>query len=165
MTTTSIELRTLAPQPTLAIRTQVPLARIGAAIGELLPMVYGYARTTGAEVIGPPFVRYFTVGDLIDLEAGVTLASAAPGQGRITPGELPGGEAAVAWHLGPYETIGATYAEVQRFAAREGRSLGPSMWEVYWTDPASEPDPAAWRTEVFCPLAPASARPAAASPA
>ena len=29
--------------------------------------------------------------------------------------------------------------------------LGP-MWEIYWSDPEAEPDPATWRTEILVPI-------------
>jgi AraC family transcriptional regulator len=34
-------------------------------------------------------------------------------------------------------------------------SLTPSdeMWEVYLSDPQTEPDPATWRTQIFWPVA------------
>ena len=26
------------------------------------------------------------------------------------------------------------------------------QWEIYWTDPGLEPDPAKWRTQIFFPV-------------
>jgi effector-binding domain-containing protein len=70
----------------------------------------------------------------------------------VGPASLPGGKAASVVHLGPYETIADTYASLQEWLLATGHGeLGP-MWEVYWTDPESEPDPSAWRTEIVVPL-------------
>ena len=53
---------------------------------------------------------------------------------------------------GPYDGLERTYAELQRWLAELGlRPAGP-MWELYWTGPDTDPDPAAWRTEIFAPI-------------
>ena len=44
---------------------------------------------------------------------------------------------------------------LDRWCAEHGRRAAGPNWEVYWTDPGREPDPAKWRTEVLKPLEPA----------
>ena len=46
--------------------------------------------------------------------------------------------------------------------ASQGLEGAGAPWEVYVTDPATEPDQAKWRTEIFFPVATAS--PAEPSP-
>jgi effector-binding domain-containing protein len=55
--------------------------------------------------------------------------------------------------VGPYDTLGETYAALMRWIGEQGRVVAGPMWEVYWTDPGTEPDPARWRTEVIIPVA------------
>jgi effector-binding domain-containing protein len=45
-----------------------------------------------------------------------------------------------------------TYAELQEWMAEQGLRPATLMWECYLSDPRAEPDPAAWRTEIFWPL-------------
>jgi effector-binding domain-containing protein len=72
--------------------------------------------------------------------------------GRVHPYTLAGGTVAVAQHWGPYEAIGESYDELGRWVSEHGRQPAGPMWEMYWTDPESEPDPAKWRTEIFWPV-------------
>jgi len=62
---------------------------------------------------------------------------------------LPGGRVIHTMHVGPYDTLADTYGELLAWAADEGLTLAEGMWEVNLSDPDTEPDPAAWRTEVF----------------
>lgn len=162
MATEDVKLTTINAQPTLAIRAKVPMAEIGARLGELLPKAFMTAQMKGAQMVGPPYVRYLDarlgedgyqpMGEIIEIEAGVPVASRVEGEGDVQPYELPGGEAAVGWHIGPYERVGDTYAVLWQLVRAEGRSAGGPPWEVYWTDPGEEPDPAKWRTQVFQPI-------------
>lgn len=58
----------------------------------------------------------------------------------------------MAWHVGPYDTLAETYAALMGWIGEQGRTVAGPMWEVYWTDPGTEPDPARWRTEVIIPV-------------
>lgn len=149
------EVQHRAPQATLTIHLHAPVEGIPAACSQALPEAWNAAEALGLAPSGPPFVRYFTMppGE-VDFEAGVPIAERpATGLGRAEPGELPGGDVAEAWHVGPYGTLHQTYDALMRWIGEQGRAPGGSMWELYWTDPSAEPDPATWRTEVVVPLA------------
>jgi effector-binding domain-containing protein len=148
-----IELQTLDPKPALAIRQVVPVSRIAAAIDSWLPIVFTFAGEHGAELAGPPYSRYHHFGEHeTDLEIGLPVTGAHQGGGRVQAVELPGGEAAVTWHVGPYDQLADAYAALTGWIADQGRSQAGAPWEVYWTNPADEPDPATWRTQVFAPI-------------
>jgi effector-binding domain-containing protein len=148
------EIQQRAVKPALAVRLSTPVAGIPAALAEALPEVWHAAEAIGLAPDGPPYTRYFSEpADVVEYEAGVTLPAAAPaGQGRAVPTALPGGTMAVAWHVGPYETLGDTYEALLAWIAGQGRTVAGPMWEVYWTDPDTAP-PEEWRTEVIVPLA------------
>ena len=68
-------------------------------------------------------------------------------------GFLQEGPAALAVHVGEYETLPETNAAIQNWIEENGfRSNGPT-WESYVTSPTEHPDVAGWRTEVYWPLA------------
>jgi AraC family transcriptional regulator len=142
-----------AAKPILAIRLVTPVEGIPAALAVALPEVWHAAEELGLAPDGPPYTRYFTMpAPEIEYEAGVPLAAPAPtAVGRATPGELPGGTVAVAWHVGPYDRLGDTYRALEAWIAEQGRAVGGPMWEVYWTDPDSAP-PEEWRTEIVVPV-------------
>jgi effector-binding domain-containing protein len=147
-------IRTLTPQPIMSIRGWTTAAELSKSIGERLPAVWRYVREVGGMIAGPPFTRYHAIeGERVDLEAGLPVRSGLPARGEIRPGELPGGEVAVATHVGPYEGLPATGAALAKWVAARGRTAAGPNWEVYVTDPGTEPNPANWRTEILKPLA------------
>jgi AraC family transcriptional regulator len=138
------------------IRRRTAAADIAATLAQILPAVFTYAQRAAVPFAGPPFTRYVTTGrGLLTVEAGMPVAGPARGDGEIEVSELPGGPAAVAVHVGPYETLEHTHAAVERWLEASGHVAAGPPWEVYVTDPGEVPDPAAWRTEVIYPVRPA----------
>lgn len=153
--TYAIEIRTQKLQHTAVIRETVPMSEIGPWMGAVFAEVGGHLARAGGQMAGPPFSRYFGMpASTADVEAGFPVdRPVAPG-GRVVPGELPAGPAAVTVHSGLYETIGAAYEAIGRWLAENKRQPAGPPWEVYLTDPVATPDPAQWRTEVIQPLLP-----------
>ena len=153
MPTLTIERRALAAQPVLLIRRRIARHELPATLAHCFGAVFGHCQKAGLALDGRPYTRYLATGPgLWTIEAGKPLAAAAPGEGDIEAGTLPGGPAAVAMHAGPYDQLQETYAAVERWIESSGlRASGPP-WESYITSPADHPDPAGWRTEVYWPL-------------
>jgi len=153
MPTPTIERKELQPQPALIVRRRVARSEIAATIAESLGKTFPYALQNGLAIAGRPFVRYSDVGPgLMTMETGTPLATPAPGAGDIEAITLPGGPAAVAVHMGPYDTLQDTYAAMERWMQQQGVRAAGAPWESYITDPAEHPDPANWRTDVFWPI-------------
>jgi effector-binding domain-containing protein len=147
-------LRQVSSQPTLSIRgrttrAQLP-ATIGAFLGEVCPFVAQHGKPAG-----PPFARYHSVvEEEMDLEVGLPVITPLSGQGRIAAGELPGGEVALLSYFGPYEGLYAACHYLVDQVAAQGRQASGPLWEVYVTDPGTEPDPSKWQTDIYLPLLP-----------
>ena len=153
MSMPTIERQELKPQPALIVKRRVARSEIATTIAESLGKTFPYALQHGLAIAGPPFVRYSDVGPgLMTMEAGTPLASPAPGVGEIEAITLPGGPAAVAIHMGPYDTLQDTYAAMERWMQEQGVRAAGSPWESYITDPAEHPDPTDWRTDIFWPI-------------
>jgi AraC family transcriptional regulator len=151
----TITRREQAPQPALFIRRQTAAGDLAATLGEILPAVFAFAQQRGVPFAGPPFTRYVEVGrGLLTVEGGMPVAVPAAGEGEIVAGELPGGPAITAVHVGPYERLQETHAAIERWMAEHGVAAAGAPWETYLTDPAEVPDPAEWRTEVVYPATP-----------
>jgi effector-binding domain-containing protein len=147
-----IEVKDLEPQPIVAIRQETTAKGLGAAFRELIPVVWRYLEKHGVQPSGPSFgIFHAYEPEHVDVQAGFPVAEAVEGEGRIETGELPGGRAAVAWHIGPYDTIGNAHDALDAFIHERG-DHGGSPREVYWTGPGDEPDASKWRTEVVYPL-------------
>lgn len=153
--TYSITKTQLPPQPVLVIRRRVQPSALAASLGELFGRVYLYAQQNGIPLAGRPFTRYVEWGPGVwTIEAGFPVASLPqPGEGEIAAVTLPGGPAATAVHVGPYDQLSAAHAAVQQWVDAEGYAAAGAPWESYLTDPADDPDPSHWKTELFWPLA------------
>ncbi len=151
--TYEIEQILLERRPTATIRTTTTLANIGAALQEIYGAIEEYLKELGVQPAGAPFARFYSVGPQeIDVEAGFPLASEVHSRWRIRCSELPGGPAIATFHVGPYETMSAAYEALDEWAREHERETAGAPWEVYFSDPASVPDPAQWRTRVVQPL-------------
>jgi len=142
-------------QHAAVIRKQCKLADIGKAMADILPKVMMHLSSIGAEVTGPPFSRYYAFGDTIDFEAGMPVATPIETKGDIVPVTLPAGPTISAWHVGPYEELSRTHTAVHEWLATSDVEIAGPCWEIYWTDPGTEPDPGKWRTQILYPCKPA----------
>jgi len=148
-----MEIHELHPQEVAIVRVDVPLPELPDAIGGALREVHEQMSAAGVALAGPPFTRYPSLEpDAVTAECGFPVMRPAPAVGRVAPSQLVGGSVASIIHLGPYETLDQTYDQLQRAMDAAGIHPAGPMWEIYWTDPSMEPDPARWRTEIIVPL-------------
>jgi effector-binding domain-containing protein len=153
-----IELRVLGGHQTAVVRAEVSHNDLSDAMGRMFQAVMTVLREQGVEPASPPFARYHSFGEVVDLEAGVIVTTPVQAAGEVKPGSLPAGPAAIAVHTGAYETLEATYAAMRRWLeANPAQVQNGGPWELYVTDPSEEPDPAKWMTEVIFPLRPNTA--------
>jgi effector-binding domain-containing protein len=146
------EIHRLPLRDTAVIVVDVAPDELPDAIGRAIGEVTAAMAEAAVGLAGPPFTRYLAFEPRIRAEVGFAVMRPAPDIGRVEPGRLPGGRAASVLHIGSYDGLEQTYALLTRWLAELGlRTTGP-MWEVYWSDPATEPDPASWRTEIFAPI-------------
>jgi effector-binding domain-containing protein len=152
MKTYEIHSRTDQARPAAVMTATVRVAGIGPWLASVYGTVASVIAAHGAYPAGPPFARYRRLdGDLFAVEAGFPVSTAIDADGDVRPAELPGGPAAVTVYLGPYDQMAAAYEALASWVSRHGGEPAGDPWEVYFTDPASEPDPAAWRTEIIQP--------------
>jgi effector-binding domain-containing protein len=112
-----------------------------------------FLQAHGLDPVGPPFGKYYGApGATVDVEAGFPVAVQITPAGNVIPGILPGDSVVEAVHVGSYETMHRTYAEMERYLTDAGLRPGSIMWESYLSDPATEPDPATWRTRICWPV-------------
>jgi hypothetical protein len=154
MVMTHFEIRDVPRQDTAVVPVSTAPEGIAAVMGTALGKAFSAVERAGVAIAGPPFTRYFSFGpDGVDFEAGLPVGSPIGPDGDVKPGTLGGVRAAVAMHVGPYDTLGRTYEALTRWAVDQGQLPAGAMWEHYLSDPEVEPDPSTWRTEIFMPLA------------
>ena len=129
----NVEVRLLPVQPMISIRATVKVADLAATMEDRLSALREYLERHGVRPAGAPFVRYHTfpdigpdtegVGDLeTDVEEGIPVAEALPGEGRIASGELPVGPVVTTVYIGVPEGLGAAYARIGAWLQEHGRS-------------------------------------------
>jgi effector-binding domain-containing protein len=145
---------TIEPEPAAALHAEVPMDEIRAVFDRGFSEVMRVTRAQGVAITGPPFGFYPRMPtDTVEVAVGFPVSTAVAPDGDVSPFELPGGRVVTGTHVGPYETLQATYRELTEWAAAQGHALAGHMWESYLTDPRAEPDSAAWQTRITWPLA------------
>lgn len=152
MLTYDIDVRVLPARYTAVVRGELPPEELPAWLAGVFHVVWGYLRDAGIPRTGYPFARYTFLRDAVAVEAGFPVACEVPGDGVVEPSLLPGGPAAVTTHLGGYEELDQAYAAVHGWIRGHDREPAGPHWEIYYTNPDAEPDPARWRTDVVVPF-------------
>jgi effector-binding domain-containing protein len=133
------------------IRATVPMTQLPAAFGATYEKVAAAVAQAGGRVVGPAYGEYFGVPtDTVDVEIGFGIDGVRDVPG-VSVRERPAARAVVATHVGPYETLQESYAELMPWLELEQAELSESMFEWYLTDP--DTDPSAMITKLVFPLA------------
>jgi effector-binding domain-containing protein len=149
-----IEVKELEASKVLAIKATVKSNEVGAKMGELYPRLMKCLNESGIEMTGPPYSKYYTwdpEGET-EMEVGIPVSGPAECEEDIEYIELPPSKVVTAMHIGPYEKIGPVYDAIQKYINENGMIIAGAVWEVYITDPNSEPDPEKYKTQVYFPV-------------
>jgi effector-binding domain-containing protein len=147
------EIRHTTQQHTAALKMTRPLTQIGPAMAEAFPKIYHAVVSSGVEPAGRPLARYFDMGpEDTTFECAIPVPSPFRASGEVEAGSVGGTEAAFTVHVGPYDTIGATWQALMGWVAEQGKSPSGPGWESYLDEPGQVPD-AELRTEIYLPVA------------
>ncbi len=153
-----IHAETRQPQPAAVCRATLSVAEIGPWLRRSYGAVAEWLAAQHAGPAGPPFARYHRLGDgRFTVEAGFPATRPVEGSGDVRPSELPGGPVASTVHTGPYDQMEPGYQAVASWVTDHGGEITGDAWEVYFSDPSTQPDPATWRTEIIQPYREAGA--------
>ncbi|MBD3299711.1 MAG: hypothetical protein GF341_13725, partial [candidate division Zixibacteria bacterium] len=95
MPLSDINVKTLDPQPILAIRTKTD--NIGKTLGRSLPEIAQYLGSQGIEHCGMPLAIWYDHKDgVYDMDVAIPVLTPVDGKGQIRADQLPGGRAATA---------------------------------------------------------------------
>lgn len=150
---TNIQMVERPEQTTAAVREQVPMAELADFFSRAFQAIMTALQEQGVQPVGAPFGKYYgQPGAMVDVEAGFPVSAPIAPLGNVIPGYLPGGRVVEATHIGPFDTMERTYAELEQYFAEAELTPGEVMWESYVTDPETEPDPAKWHTQISWPI-------------
>lgn len=150
--TYKIERKRISAQPVAYGTGSGSQAEIPQLLSDILPRAMKHVQAHGGKPAGPPFTHYLSMGETIELQAGIPLKETIAAGDGVAVGQLPGGEVLVTEHIGPFDKLHQAYAALAQHVKSNELDAGATMWEYYWTDPAEEPNPENWKTEIFLPL-------------
>lgn len=157
MRTYEIQSETRPEQPAAVAEATLPVPDIGPWLATTYGRIFSSMTRQGHAPIGPPFARYHHLeDDRFAVEAGFPVAEPVEPDGEVHASTLPGGQAATTIHVGPYDEIEPAYTALASWVIERGGEPTGDPWEVYYSDPEEQPDPATWRTEVVLPYRPAA---------
>ena len=148
------EIIELEEQQAVAVRGDLPVAELPEFFGAAFGAAAAAAEEAGVAIVGPPFGYYPEMPtDTVAVEAGFPVSAPVAPTAEAHPLVLPGGRAVVAVHVGPYDTLEATYGALMTWMAEQGLMPAGPMWESYVSDPEANPDPSTWQTQIVWPIA------------
>lgn len=163
--TTEPKVEQRAEMPYAGIRVQFAHQEMGSGIiPQLLDEVLAWLQQQGVEPVGPPFMRYYVINMVgnLDVELGWPIAAPLASAGRIQVSALPAGRYASLIYTDVRQGIEGNGVLI---AWAEANGLAWDRWddangdafaarvEFYLTEPDDEPDMGKWETEVAIKLA------------
>lgn len=142
---------TVVQQLTAVVRATMPAAYLDGWLEGAFEAVDDHLVCAGIAPEGPAFARYAVCDGEVAVEAGYPVPVEVPGNGWVQASMLPGGPAAVVPYRGSQAELDRADEALRGWiAANDHKPAGPH-WEVFHTDPLSEPDPELWRSELVAP--------------
>ncbi len=149
-----IEIKNIEAQKALIIKADVPTSSIGEKMSEMYGKLFGYLGQKQKQPTGPSFAAYskFDPQGNTVFEAGVPLAEKIEGEGEIEYKEYPAMKVVSMLYIGPYENMMPAYEKIQKYIEENNLKSNNTPWELYLTDPTSEPDPNKYQTLIYFPV-------------
>lgn len=148
-----VSTREVEPRPILSVRATCAPDQISQTLAGLYAEINGAMARMGAEQAGQPLAIYHEFNDeRVDLEAAIPTDRAVKSGERVKFGQLPGGMVAVLEYSGPYHELPQGHSAMDIFLEEKGLEPAGPPWEVYITDPTTEPDESKWRTDIVYPV-------------
>ncbi|MCB0761634.1 MAG: GyrI-like domain-containing protein [Flavobacteriales bacterium] len=118
-------------------------------------MMYMMENAIEMDMTSHPMAIYHTFDEATyeaDMEFSIPVVGAHEVPTGFTSGTIPAGDYLVAKHFGSYESTGDTWTAMENYIACHGIEVTGSPFEVYVTDPMSEPDTLKWETDIVYPV-------------
>jgi DNA-binding transcriptional MerR regulator len=144
-----IEVKEKDPVEVVSLRRQIPLAQIGALIGELCTQL----ETAKVQVKGDLKAIYHDEEfnpEETDIEVCMTLVGSANG---LNSRVLQGGLHASSIHVGSYAGLNTVYGAIGQWIPENGYTICNAPYEIYLVGPHNAQDEEKYVTEVCFPVA------------
>ncbi len=135
-----IKMLDLSDQPTLGMRSIMPVEKLPEFFGKAYGGVMAYLGELGEYPSGMPFAAYHNLDmDALDIEAGFPVSKKFEGKGEIRAGTIPAGKFISTMHVGSYDSVKDAYYALIQWAKQKGFETTGISYEYYLNDPSSDP--------------------------
>ncbi len=137
-----------------AVHLDIPRDQMARHFGPALAELNAVLAAQGIAPAGPVVAHHLNMSPgRFDLDIAVPIESPVTAAGRVAPRDWPERRVATTVYHGPYEGLHGAWGAFTAWLATQPHATAPDLYETYLTDPAHEPDPAAYRTRLERPLA------------
>lgn len=157
--TTEPKIEFFEAEPYVTIRQKVSMADISTVLPPLISEVFIWMGKEKIEGNGAPFFRYLSMDEQNNLivDVGIPTKTKVEGNDRILSKVFPEGDYAALTYTGDYKNLRQAHISLDEWIIQngykdrgvmdDGQLVGCRV-EFYVSNPASEPDPEKWVTEV-----------------
>lgn len=153
--TGEISLTEVKPWNGLAVKDSSTTDKVSDVMGNIFGMVQKHMQEQKIECTGAPYAMYYLWDEKANkfvLEAGYPVKGKQKDSGIIKFKEYPATKAVTAIHTGSYETLYNSYLALEKYIRDNHMKQKGMPWEVYLTDPATQPDMTKWETQIYYPV-------------
>lgn len=130
---------------------------VGTDMGKSYAELINLCSANNWEIIGMPFsINYRDTEELFEYDVAFKISNSVKAPKGFSSGTIEGGETLTISHFGLYENLPASYEILDNWMRDNGFKLNDHSYEIYITDPGTEPDSSKWETQVFYPITKAS---------
>jgi effector-binding domain-containing protein len=154
-----IELTTMGPMKFLAIRDSATDKELEKKFGPMYAEIQAVMEKQKLTFAGSPIGIYYDYKDLADgsmwfvFDAAIPVDKAAKDDGRVHYTETAGGGNVVkASYYGSYDGMKPAHDAINEWIKKNNKKVNGPVWEIYVTDPGTEPDPSKVLTEIYYPV-------------
>jgi effector-binding domain-containing protein len=152
--TGEITIAEVTSQMALGIKVESGMDNMGDVMGNSFGKLMEYAGKSSVETGGMPFAIWYQWEDTTKFvyECAIPVLKKVKSEGDIRFFNTYAGKVVTAEHWGDYSTSGNSWAAVMKYV--EDNKLEPNgdPYEVYVTDPGTEPNPEKWLTVLYYPV-------------
>lgn len=141
-------------QMALGIRVESGMDNIGEVMGNSFGKLMEHAGKSSVEIGGMPFAIWYQWEDTTKFvyECAIPVLKKVKGEGDIRFFNTYAGKAVTAEHWGDYSTTGNSWGAVMKYIEDNKLETNGDAYEVYVTDPGTEPDTEKWLTVLYYPV-------------
>jgi effector-binding domain-containing protein len=152
--TGEVKISEVKSQMALGIKVESGMENMGDIMGTNYGKLMDYIGKTGAQMGGTPFAIWYQWEDTAKFvyDCAIPIVNKVKGEGDIRLFNTYEGKVATAEHWGDYSTSGESWGILMKYVEDNKLEANGNPYEVYMTDPGTEPNPEKWLTVMYFPV-------------